>query len=253
MIRRSGVAHAVGQVEENRVMVVPLSIKKFVEMATIIPGFSFARISDGGFFCVMGRKGVNCDNSPYSPEQAQALIAEMEDRTILHGITSIALRVTKSADWIHEHDIKCIWYDADVMSKASDDGMLFPFIEFLQTRRSLLVGAAHLDKLKGFPITSHIVCHPTHAFEEVNELEDEIGFRIDRDDPSTVLLSAGQGASPTLVSRLHRIYPKLVIIDCGSLWDPYVQVFSRSGYKTRGWNEYKRLGRLNFHQNIEDW
>lgn len=251
MIRRSGVSHAMGQVEERTVRVKPLSIEQFVEMAT--PGFAFARISDGGFFCIMGRKGVNCDNSPYSPEQADALISMIKDDQIIHGITSIALNVTKAADWLYEKQIDIQWYDADVINKASDLGELFPFIQFLRSQRSLLIGAAHLDQLKGFPITSHVICHPTHAFEEIDQLEDEIGFRIDRDDPSTILLSAGQGASPALVSRLHRNYPKLILIDCGSLWDPYVKVFSRSGHKRRGWKEYIRLGWLNFNESIESW
>lgn len=251
MIRRSGVNHAVGQIQENTVRVKQILIEDFVDM--IQPGFAFARISDGGFFCIMGRKGVNCDNSPYSPEQAGALISMIKDDQITHGITSIALTMTRAADWLHEKQIHVEWYDADVMNKASDNGGLFPFIRFLRSQRSLVVGASHLDGLRGFPITSHVICHATHAFEEIDELEDEIGFRIDRDDPSTILLSAGQGASPALVSRLHRNYPKLAIIDCGSLWDPYVKVFSRSGHKKRGWTEYKRLGWLNFGMNIESW
>lgn len=239
------------QIVNRSVQVTPLTITQFVQMA--VPGFAFARISDGGFFCILGRKGVNCDNSPYSPEQASALIAVIKDPYITHGITSIALHVTKAADWLHEHKIETQWYDADVMNKASDEGMLWPFVAFLQTQRSLLVGASHLDRLQGFPISSHVVCHPTHAFEEVDALEDEISFRIERDDPSVVLLSAGQGASPTLVSRLHSNYPKLIVIDAGSLFDPYVKVFSRSGHKRRGWSEYKRLGRLNFRTDIEGW
>lgn len=251
MIRRSGVSHSVGEVREKVIPVKSLSIDQFVQMA--VPGFAFARISDGGFFCIMGRKGVNCDNSPYSPAQARALVAMIRDDQITHGITSIAMAVTKAADWLHEHNIDIEWYDADVMNRASDNGGLFPFIRFLRLQRSLIVGAEHLDLLRGFPITSHVVCHATHAFEEVDELEAEICFRVERDEPSTILLSAGQGASPTLVSRLHRIYPKLVIIDCGSLWDPYVKVFSRSGHKKRGWNEYKRLGRVNFQTDIESW
>lgn len=249
MIRSSGARRPLQ--EPKPLNILPLSIEQFIGMAQ--PGFAFARISDGGFFCILGRKGVNCDNSPYSPEQAAALVAMIKDPNITHGITSIALHATKAVDWLQEKQIDIQWYDADVMNKASDAGVLWPFINFLNTQRSLLVGAAHLDRLRGFPIASHIVCHPTHAFEEVDELEAEIDFRVERDNPSTILLSAGQGASPTLVSRLHSNYPKLIVIDTGSLFDPYVKVFSRSGHKKRGWTEYKRLGWLNFHTDIEEW
>lgn len=235
------------------IQVKPLYILDFVRRIETEPGFSFARISDGGFFCILGRKGVNCDNSPYSTAQAQALIAMMKDETITHGITSIALSMTKAAEWLVEKGLEVDWYDADVMNKASDDGHLLPFIEALRKRRSLLVGPAHLDKLAGFPITTHIVCHPTQAFEEVDELEQEIIFREDRDRSDVILLSAGQGASPTLVSRLHAHFPKLTIIDTGSLFDPYVHIFSRSGHKKRGWDRYKELGWRNFNMNIEKW
>jgi hypothetical protein len=231
----------------------PFDILELVEKIETEPGFSFARISDGGFFCILGRKGVNCDGAPYSPAQAQALIAMMKDQTITHGITSIALNVTKAAEWLAENELNVDWYDADVMNKASDDGRLLPFIECLRKRRSLIVGPLHLYKLDGFPIVSHVICHPTQAFEEVDELELEISFRIARDEPDVILLSAGQGASPTLVSKLHAAYPKLTVIDTGSLFDPYLHVFSRSGHKKRGWEEYKRLGWKNFQMDISAW
>lgn len=230
-----------------------LSIERFVEMIETIPGFAFARISDGGFFCLQGRRGANCDGSPYSSEQAVALREMLLDRTIFHGITSIALHVARASDWLQEKKIDVEWYDADVMNKASDTGMLFPFIECLRERKSLVIGPSHLTRMDGFPIAAYITCHPTHAFEEVDALEAEIVYRTDLLDVDTLLLSAGQGASPTLVSRLHAIYPDKVVLDCGSLWDPYVHVFSRSGHKKRGWEEYKRLGWKNFRQDIEKW
>lgn len=235
------------------VAVKPLTIRQFVNLIEAGPGFSFARISDGGFFCILGKKGVNCDGAPYSPRQAQALIDMMRDRTIIHGITSIALHATRAAQWLEEKNLNVEWYDADVMNKASDMGELLPFIECLRKRRSLIVGAAHLDKLKGFPIVQHVECHPTHAFEEVDELEAEIYFRVQRDAPDTILLSAGQGASPTLVSRLHAHYPRLTIIDTGSLFDPYVGVLSRSGHKRLGFDGFVKLGFKNFNEDIRQW
>lgn len=231
----------------------PLFITEFVEMIETIPGFSFARISDGGFFCMQGRKGYNCDGAAYSKEQSDCLFSMIKDENIYHGITSIALHIAKATEWLNEKNIDIQWYDADVMNKASDDGNLLPFIECLRKKKSLLVGAAHLDRLNGFPVTSFVECHATRAFEEVDELEAEIDFRILKDKPDAVLLSAGQGASPTLVSRLHAAHPKLIILDVGSLWDPYVGVLSRSGHKRRGLEEYKRLGWKNFNMDISGW
>jgi len=250
MIRRKRMT-----VEEKipAVSVKPLSIRQFVHRIETEPGFSFARISDGGFFCILGKKGINCDGSPYSRKQADALIAMMRDNGITHGITSIALHATRATQWLQENNLDVDWYDADVMNKASDQGELWPFIECLKKRRSLIVGASHLSKLKGFPIGYHIECHPTHAFEEVDELEAEICFRVQKYAPDTILLSAGQGASPTLVSRLHAYYPRLTIIDTGSLFDPYVGTLSRSGHKRLGFEGFVRLGFKNFQEDIRRW
>lgn len=236
-----------------RLDIKPLSIQQFVQMIDMQKGFSFSRISDGGFFCLQGRKGYNCDGAPYSIEQADALLRMILDRDITHGITSIAVHAAKAAEWLQEKNIDIEWYDADVMNKASDDGNLLPFVECLRKRKIIFCGPDHLYRFSGFRVEKFVVCHSTQAFEEVSELEAEINFCIDKFKVDTVLLSAGQGASPTLVSRLHAAHPELTILDTGSIWDPYVHVFSRSGHKKRGWEEYKRLGLKNFNQNIAKW
>jgi hypothetical protein len=241
------------QAGQKSLFVKHLSIEQFVELIEEEPGFSFARISDGGFFCLQGRRGYNCDGVAYSREQADALTAMLKDPTIYHGITSIAIHVAHAAEWLHSKGIKVDWYDADVMNKASDEGKLFPFIECLRRRKIVFCGPSHLFKLGGFRIQKFVECHPSEAFEEVDELEAEISYHVGKINADTVLLSAGQGAAPTLVSRLHRLHPELVVLDTGSIWDPYVHVFSRSGHKRRGWEEYKRLGWLNFKMSIENW
>lgn len=233
--------------------ILPLSIEQFVGFIENKPGFSFARLSDGGFFCMQGRKGQNCDGVVYTKEQADSLLSAILDPNITHGITSIALHVARAAEWLYEKNIDITWYDADVMNKASDSGTLLPFVEALRRRKNVICGPSHLKALRGFPVAYFVECHGSQAFEEVDELEAEISYRVERENADTVLLSAGQGASPTLVSRLHQLYPQLTVIDVGSLWDPYVGVFSRSGHKKRGWEEYKKLGWKNFNQNIESW
>lgn len=253
MIRRNRFDDENIVLTKKTIPVKPLTIYQFVGMIETVPGFSFARISDGGFFCIMGRKGVNCDGAAYSKAQADALISMMKDRTITHGITSIALHVTKAAEWLDEHRLYVDWYDADVMNKASDEGNLLPFIECLKRRRSIVVGPSHLDNLSGFGIADFIECHPTEAFEEVDALESEIIYQIARHEPDTILLSAGQGASPTLVSKIHASNPDLVVIDTGSLWDPYVGVLSRSGHKRRGHDWYKKMIKINFGEDVDKW
>lgn len=231
----------------------PLSLDRFIEMIKADPGFCFARLSDGGFFCIWGHKGINCDGVVYTGEQADALISVIKDQSITHGLTSIAVHRARAKEWLEEQNISIQWYDADVMNKASDDGRLYPFIEYLRERKIVLCGPGHLKKFRGFSIQALVECHPTSAFEEVDALEQEIIYRLDKTESDMVLLSAGQGASPFLVSRLHQLEPEVNVIDVGSLWDPYVGVMSRSGHKKRGWREYIRLGDVNFRMSIDEW
>lgn len=230
-----------------------LSLDQFIQMIKDDQGFSFARLSDGGFFCIWGHKGVNCDGVVYTQEQADSLISVIKDSAITHGLTSIAVHRARAKEWLEDQKVSILWYDADVMNKASDEGKLYPLIEYFRTRKTIICGPTHLKKFRGFPIRAFVECHPTAAFEEVDALEQEIAYRIDKTDADLVLLSAGQGASPTLVSRLHSLHPKINVIDVGSLWDPYVGVMSRSGHKKRGWREYLRLGDLNFRMYIDEW
>jgi hypothetical protein len=230
-----------------------LSLSTFVEFIEKVPGFSFARISDGGFFCLQGKQGKNCDGVVYTQAQADALRAVMLDDSITHGITRIAIFAANAEQWLKDNGIEVDWYDADVMNKAADEGKLYPFIQCLEKRKIVYCGPKHLKRLQGFPIAGFVTCHPTAAFEEVDRLENELSVQIDKHRANTVLLSAGQGASPTLVSRLHRDRPEIVVIDVGSIFDPYVGVFSRSGHKRAGVKGIQELGRQNFKQETSSW
>lgn len=231
----------------------PLTLASFIEMVETVPGFAFARFSDGGFFCLQGRKGRNCDGVVYTQEQASELLAAIRNRSIVHGLTSIAIHAAKAEEWLDAMQLDVDWYDADVMNKASDMGELLPFVECLRQRKILVCGPIHLHRLQAFPILKFVTCHGSQAFEEVDALEQEISYQVGKNDIDTVLVSAGQGAAPTLVSRLHGQFPTTAIIDVGSLWDPYVGVMSRSGHKRVGWEGYIKLGWKNLNQNIGLW
>lgn len=235
-------------------LVHPLTIEDFIEKIETQKGFSFARYGDGSFFCMQGRKGKNCDGVTYTQEKASSLLLTLRDKNITHAIGPLARSAAHAEEWLEAMNIRVDWYDCDVMNNASDEGRLYPLIACLRKRKNIVCGPSHLVKLAcGIPILSFVECHITEAFEEVDELEMEISYRVEKHQPDTVLLSAGTFASPTLVSRLHALYPQLTIIDTGSVWDPYMHVFSRSGHKRQGWDGYKKLGWKNFNLDIEKW
>lgn len=236
-----------------RLAVQPLTIEKFVDMIEGIPGFAFARYGDGTFFCMQGRKGQNCDGVVYTPQQASSLIATLKDKNIYHGIGDMAFSKAHADKWLEDQQIDLEWYDANVMHTASETGNFFPFIECMRKRKIIFCGPAHLRKFKGFSYQHFVECHPTRAFDEIDELELEISYRIEKHGADTVLASAGLGAAPTLVSRIHRNYPEVVVIDTGSVFDPYCGVYSRSPHRKRGREGTVALARKNLRMDISVW
>lgn len=231
----------------------PLTIDDFIQMIRNIPGFAFARYGDGTFFCMQGHKGQNCDGVEYTPEQASSLIATLRDRTIYHGIGDLALSAANAEPWLEQQGIDLEWYDANVMHTASERGQLLPFVKFLQKRKIIFCGPSHLKKFQAFKPLHFVECHPTNAFGEIDALEAEISYRIEQHQADTVLVSAGLGAAPTLVSRLHREFPTAVVLDTGSVWDPYCGVLSRRPHRRRGWEGTVKLAQINLGMDIRKW
>lgn len=231
----------------------PLPLEEIVRHVRENSGLALARFSDGGFYCMQGIKGVNCDGVVYTAAQANALIAAIRNPKVTHCITSIALHRAYAALWLLKYSgLDWVeWYDGDVMHKASEEGKLWPLIEVLRTKRIVMVGPAHLRRLLAFPLEHFIECHPTQAFEQVDALERKLFALLLGSEIDTVLISAGQGAAPTLVSRLAG--SGRTVLDMGSLWDMYVGVLSRSGPKRMGRKVIEELGRQNFHQEIGSW
>jgi hypothetical protein len=86
----------------------------------------------------------------------------------------------------------------------------------------------------------------------VDHLETVTKRAVEKYRADTVLISAGT-AAPVLVSRLHREFPEINVIDTGSVWDPYVGKLSRKIFKELGHARMEELGKKNFHQETRLW
>jgi hypothetical protein len=226
------------------VVVKPLSIEQFVSNLEE-PGYSFARYGDGTFLGMQGQKGLNCDGSPIHPNQTTLLEKSILDSSITHGMGNLAISVAKAHLWLEARGIDIEWYDCNVMHTASVSGELYPFIEWLRKRRTILLGPGHLQQLKGIPLQGFYAVHPTHAFYELPRLEKIASRSIVRLRANTVLISAGT-AAPVLVSHLHRAFPDVNVVDTGSVWDPYVGVLSRKVFRRLGYAGIRKLRLENF-------
>lgn len=230
----------------------PISITQFVRRLETEKGFSFARYGDGTFLSLNGFNGKNCDGADITIRQAGEIEESIRDDTITHSIGDLAISVGKAEEWLEKKGIEVEWYECNVMNTASHKGQLYPFVEWLRKRKTVFLGPKHVERLKAFPVRDFIPVHPTNAFDEIEELHITAEYMVERWLADTVLVSAGP-AAPPLVSRIHRSFPHLNVIDTGSIWDPYVGVLSRKVHKKMGEKQIKYLGRLNFKMEIGSW
>jgi len=112
-------------------------------------------------------------------------------------------------------------YNADVLHSASIDGKLDQFFKILEGRYIILIGPAHLAGM--FEGSVHIVTPSTDCWLQYDGIKTQLEFHLIKD--CVVLLCASM-MSEVLIGDFKNY--KCTMIDCGSLFDPYAGVNSRS-------------------------
>lgn len=228
----------------------PLPLETLVDKLNTFDPFTLTRYGDGEFLCVLSAPGQNCDGVKYNlPDLRESLSA-----TLIHYqqyYYCIAPKVMsrknglteKSVAWIEKHAPFIKWYDSETILNASVAGELKPFTQALKKRKVMLVGPAHL---RSFPL-------PIKVFVEVPKVDawlvyEDILRAVRRElyQVDTVLLCAGF-VSKCLCWELHAMTKDSIsVLDCGSTFDAYSGVYSRSYSRNRDAAEWDRLKRLNF-------
>jgi hypothetical protein len=183
--------------------------------------FKFARYGDGEINCMTGKLGANCDGHEYFPDLGVALIESVkEEPEYMVGIQPLSVDHLKfHVDVYFGHFNKL--YNADVLHSASIDGRLGDFIKALEGRYVILVGAVHLATMfEGV----HIVIPERNCWKQYEKVCEQIQFHISGIENAVVLLCASM-MSEVIIKRFEDEYH--TFIDAGSVFDPYVNVFSR--------------------------
>jgi hypothetical protein len=191
--------------------------------------FKFARYGDGEFMCMAGVFGANKDKHEYFPDLGQALNdAFYSDPKYLVGIQPLSVQgglYQKALEFgPGPKHIK----DADVLHSASIDGKLGKFFKVLDTRRTVLVGPEYLGPMD-FDI--HVFIPELNCWRNHEGILHRLKREIRFDD--VVILCASM-MSEVIIHELQNEH--ITIIDAGSVFDPYVNKFSRSyHYKKEKW------------------
>lgn len=188
--------------------------------------FSFSRWGDGEWNAVLGVTGANCDGHQYFPDMGKRLreIIQRKPGYTLgmqpHSMSERYKNFDRLKEFLKTVDIQ--WANADIFHHASINGEIGKLIEAVKERYLIIVGPAHLSKI--FDCV-HIITPPINCWLNYEEIRQQIDFHIDGVNNAVVLFSASM-MSNVLIDDFHDRHHTL--IDTGSVFDPYCNVFSRT-------------------------
>jgi len=179
--------------------------------------FKFARYGDGEFNAIFGKKGHNCDGHEYFPDLG-AKLKQSFNKRIITGIQPLALTLPYKNEVLKLVE-GCNLVNADVLHNASIDGQLYKLIEAMRDRDVICVGPAHLIPL----FDQMIIIKEKNCWLDHERTIESIRMMI---EPNKVVLLCASMMSEVLIK--HFEYEPITMIDCGSVFDPYVNVNSRT-------------------------
>lgn len=192
--------------------------------AMLIKGenFKFARYGDGEFNCMFGKFGHNCDGHEYFPDLGTALNnAFYSDPKYMVGIQPLAVQSGMWERAIQREGYPKNIYDADVLHSASIDGDLYKLVNALMNRRVVLIGPIHLTQ---FAHKNKWAIYTIYSKNCWMNYKEKLELLQTLKDNVVVLLCASM-MSEVLIDELKQ--REITMIDCGSVFDPHVGIFSR--------------------------
>jgi hypothetical protein len=214
-------------------MIGPLLDRTDAQIQAIRDGtpFAFSRWGDGEWSCLLGRQGHNAAGMPYSAATRADLTAVLESHpayemglseSVVHPRGMHRAMETAVPAWFCAHRVSIPWVGADGLADRSMAGTLGPFVEALRTREAVLVGPSYFSNLRFFPVVAQVVVPPRMRHEdEIARLVRQTLAALQEWPGSVVAISAGMSAN-VLIDRVHAVRPEATLIDCGSLWEPYL-------------------------------
>lgn len=190
--------------------------------------FKFARYGDGEAICMLQVPGkvANTDGHEYFPDLGQALRGSFSEK-VLTGIQPLLLTSKYGVDFmdILKKNLTGEYCNADVLHNASIDLKLSHFLEAIdKSQRPLIViGSAHLRSFFIDPIV-FIEIPDKNCWLKYTETVEKLSNELFGTDNAIVLLCASM-MSEVIIKAFEDV--ECTMIDCGSVFDPFVGVKSR--------------------------
>ena len=189
--------------------------------------FSFSRFGDGELNCAFGKKGKNCDGHEYFEDMG------LELKKILESSPKYNVSIQPHGYNIWKHkilELKGIEFsNSDIIHNASVSREINKLFKILDNKNVLLVGPKHLSKLNEFKINNHIVIPSENCWLHYKTIEESIRKIL---KPDIVILYSASMMSNVIIDNLYNEFKNTITqIDCGSVFDPYVGLSTRTYHK----------------------
>lgn len=166
---------------------------------------AFARFGDGEFFCIRGRVGKNTDGHEYFPDLGKRLKEVLLKSPATKGFQPLADVLGLTKQYMNIPHV-----NADVFHDMSKRGEFGKIIEYLRSRKCLVVGQPHHAELLGAKLIQ---------IPEVNcWLEYEMVKKEIRRSKNQTLVFCASMMGTVLVDDFK---DRWQVLDMGSVFEPY--------------------------------
>lgn len=195
--------------------------------------FSFSRFGDGEWNAIFRKEGMNCDGHKYFKDMGDALadvlMAQPDYRL---GIQNMATRVQgeRISGFLDLNELKIAWCNADMLHHASIKNNIEPFFKALSERNTVMIGPGYLKNIKLKVKYKHFIeIFAQNCWKQKDYIIEECR-KVKLDKP--VFSFSASMAANVIIDILHKELKDAILIDAGSVYEPYVGVDSR-GYHAK--------------------
>jgi hypothetical protein len=216
----------------------------FLERIRAREALTLTRWGDGEWSCVIpelaGSRPNNSDGHRFFPELGEELRGLLLARpAYLLGMAPHVLSTfgEQIGSFLAEHALNELdWIDARPFHRASMHGKLNPFIDAITQAPLIVVGPAHLRAIaQALGAAAFVEVPLRDCYLQLDRIHVECEQAL-RGMPAGTFLSVSAGMpANVLIHRLHDTFgDRYLLVDIGSLWDPYVGILSRNYMRKLG-------------------
>jgi hypothetical protein len=206
----------------------PKDLITFREKIETNTPFVFAKFGDGEYNAAIQEKGENCDGTRYTPRLGESVREAIQDLTQSPNVYIGRWQDTKGVDKyfqsMSERPIQWLNYNNFIFkSKYEFMNTHYGFYKTLRNASQQKIYVCNQSMVEGskalFNIPTHVVVDPVNWFETAYyETLGAVLTGVEKPTECIILVSAGMGAKK-LISDLHKVLPKAILIDIGSALD----------------------------------